>query len=229
MPLEIGAYRRILNPLVSNPRWRPRRHRRLRSASPRSASRCPCSRTTFDPVALRERAGALEARMGESGFWDDPEAAAKVNAEYARVQRRLETYDGLEADVADLDGLLELAEEDPELEAELDETLRSVEQRLETLEGERLFTGTYDAGDALVTVNAGAGGRGGRRDRDRRGRPAGRHLPRVGRRRPARQQDRLGGADHAQAERDRRAVPERALAVVQPCDRDGDAAGQARR
>ena len=35
-----------------------------------------------------------------------------------------------------------------------------------------------------------------RRGRDRRGRPAGRHLPRLGRRRPARQQDRLGGADH---------------------------------
>jgi peptide chain release factor 2 len=96
--------------------------------------------------------------MGESGFWDDPEAAAKVNAEYARLQRRLETYGGLEADVADLDGLIELAEEDPELEAELEETVRSIEQRLETLEEERLFTGPYDAGDALVTVNAGAGG-----------------------------------------------------------------------
>jgi peptide chain release factor 2 len=96
--------------------------------------------------------------MGESGFWDDPEAAAKVNADYARVQRRLETFDGLDADVADLDGLIELAEEDPDLEAELEETLRSVEQRLETLEEERLFTGPYDSGDALVTVNAGAGG-----------------------------------------------------------------------
>jgi peptide chain release factor 2 len=96
--------------------------------------------------------------MGESGFWDDPEAAAKVNADYARVQRRLETFDKLDADVADLDGLVELAEEDPDLAAELDETLGSVEQRLETLEEERLFTGPYDAGDALVTVNAGAGG-----------------------------------------------------------------------
>jgi peptide chain release factor 2 len=96
--------------------------------------------------------------MGESGFWDDPDAAAKVNAEYARLQRRLETFDKLETDAADLDGLIELAEEDPDLEAELEETLRSVEQRLETLEEERLFTGEYDAGDALVTVNAGAGG-----------------------------------------------------------------------
>jgi peptide chain release factor 2 len=96
--------------------------------------------------------------MGQGGFWDDPETAAKINAEYSRLQRKLETFDKLEADASDLDGLLELAEEDPDLEAELEETLRSVEQRLETLEEERLFTGPYDAGDALVTVNAGAGG-----------------------------------------------------------------------
>ena len=42
--------------------------------------------------------------------------------------------------------------------AELEETLVSVEERLAALEEERLFTGKYDAGDALVTVNAGAGG-----------------------------------------------------------------------
>jgi peptide chain release factor 2 len=96
--------------------------------------------------------------MGESGFWDDPEGASKINAEYARIQRRLDTFGKLEADVADLDSLVELAEEDPELEAEMEETLRSVEQRLATLEEERLFAGPYDAGDALVTVNAGAGG-----------------------------------------------------------------------
>ncbi len=96
--------------------------------------------------------------MGETGFWDEPEVAAKVNAEYARLQRRLETYEQLEADAADLDGLLELTDEDPEMEAELSETLDSIEQRLATLEEERLFTGDYDAGDALVTVNAGAGG-----------------------------------------------------------------------
>ena len=74
-----------------------------------------------------------------------------------------------------------------------------------------------------------AGHRGRRRGRDRLRRPAGRHVPRVGRGRPARQQDRLRGADHAPPERDRRAVPERALADAEPRDRDEDAALQARR
>ena len=53
---------------------------------------------------------------------------------------------------------MEIAEEDEELAAELEEAFASVETRLAALEEERLFSGKYDAGDALVTVNAGAGG-----------------------------------------------------------------------
>jgi peptide chain release factor 2 len=96
--------------------------------------------------------------MGEPGFWDDPDTAAKTNAEYSRVTRRLETFTGLETDVADLDGLVELADEDPEVADEVEAVLASVESRLEELELARLFSGPYDAGDALVAVNAGAGG-----------------------------------------------------------------------
>jgi peptide chain release factor 2 len=96
--------------------------------------------------------------MGEPGFWDDQARAARVNAEHARAQRRLETWQALEADVEDLDGLAELVEEDGSLAAELDEQFASVERRLAELEEQRLFSGRYDAGDALVTVNAGAGG-----------------------------------------------------------------------
>ena len=96
--------------------------------------------------------------MGAPGFWDDPESAAKVGAEHTRTQRRLESFTRLQADAEDLEGLAELAEEDPELAAELEDAFASVEARLAELEEERLFTGAYDAGDALVTVNAGAGG-----------------------------------------------------------------------
>jgi peptide chain release factor 2 len=96
--------------------------------------------------------------MGEPGFWDDPEAAGRTGAEHARLQRRVDTLEKLEADAADLEGLAELAEEDEELAAELEDTVESVEQRLAALEEQRLFTGKYDSGDALVTVNAGAGG-----------------------------------------------------------------------
>jgi peptide chain release factor 2 len=96
--------------------------------------------------------------MGEPGFWDDADAAAKVGAEHARLTRRLETFRRVVADADDLEALIELAEDDEELARELDAQLESVEQRLLALEEERLFSGPYDAGDAIVTINAGAGG-----------------------------------------------------------------------
>jgi peptide chain release factor 2 len=51
-----------------------------------------------------------------------------------------------------------MAAEDEGMAAELTDQVASIEARLETLEEERLFSGTYDSGNAVVTVNAGAGG-----------------------------------------------------------------------
>jgi len=96
--------------------------------------------------------------MGAPGFWDDQERAARTSAEHARLTRKLETYRALARDVEDLDALAEMAEEDEQLAGELDEQIASAEARLAALEEERLFSGRYASGDALVTVNAGAGG-----------------------------------------------------------------------
>ncbi len=96
--------------------------------------------------------------MSAAGFWDDQEAAAKVSAEHSRATRRLEQFRTLETDVEDLASLAEMAQDDDEIAAELESQLAPVEARLASLEEQRLFSGRYDAGDALVTVNAGAGG-----------------------------------------------------------------------
>jgi peptide chain release factor 2 len=96
--------------------------------------------------------------MGEPGFWDDQETAAKISAEHARASRRVGIFNGLARDVEDLEPLAELAEEDPEIASELEDQITNVQERLGELEEQRLFAGRYDAGDALVTVNAGAGG-----------------------------------------------------------------------
>jgi peptide chain release factor 2 len=120
--------------------------------------RCPCSRTIFDPAALSERLADLEQQMSAPGFWDDKATAAKVSAEHARATRRVDEFHGLQSDVEDLASLAEMAQDDEEIAAELEDQLAPVEQRLAALEEQRLFSGRYDAGDALVTVNAGAGG-----------------------------------------------------------------------
>jgi peptide chain release factor 2 len=96
--------------------------------------------------------------MGEQGFWDNQEHAAQVSAEHARTSRKLTSFQATERDIEDLDALSEMADEDPSMQSELLEQVASVEERLQALEEERLFSGRYDAGDAFVTVNAGAGG-----------------------------------------------------------------------
>jgi peptide chain release factor 2 len=96
--------------------------------------------------------------MGAEGFWDDQATAAKVSAEHARVQRRLGEFKTLESDIGDLEELEELASDDDSIAAEVEEQRAAIEARLAALEEARLFSGEYDAGDAVVTVNAGAGG-----------------------------------------------------------------------
>jgi peptide chain release factor 2 len=115
-------------------------------------------RAGFDDDALSARVAELEEAMQAPGFWDDQQSAAQVSAEHARTTRRLERWRALGSDVDDLDALAEMAEEDESLAAEVGAQMSVVEARLAELEEQRLFSGRYDAGDALVTVNAGAGG-----------------------------------------------------------------------
>jgi peptide chain release factor 2 len=96
--------------------------------------------------------------MQAPGFWDDQERATHVSAEHSKVARRLEAYRSLEGDIEDLETLGEMAAEDESMAAELEESRASIDARLAELEEARLFSGEYDAGDAVVTVNAGAGG-----------------------------------------------------------------------
>jgi len=96
--------------------------------------------------------------MQRPGFWDDQGKAAEISAQHARAQKRLTGFRELTSDVDDLGELAELAAEDEEMASELTSQLSSVERRLADLELERLFSGRFDAGHAVVTVNAGAGG-----------------------------------------------------------------------
>jgi peptide chain release factor 2 len=96
--------------------------------------------------------------MGEEGFWDDQRRAAGIAAEHARLSRRLDLFRTLEREVDELEELDELAEDDPSLAAEVAEQRARVRAELAALEEQRLFSGPYDAGDAVVSVHAGAGG-----------------------------------------------------------------------
>jgi peptide chain release factor 2 len=112
----------------------------------------------FDVEGLREEAEELGDEMSRPGFWDDPDEARAVSARFSRVQGRIELLDGLRGTLSDSEELLELAEDDGELLSEVEEELGRVERVLEEQEVARLFSGEYDEGDAILTINPGAGG-----------------------------------------------------------------------
>jgi peptide chain release factor 2 len=110
---------------------------------------------TFDLAALKTRLQELEERMERPGFWDDQQAAAQVSAEHARTARRLERYEHLVGEYEDARELLAL---DGDLESEIAESIVPLRRELERLQEDALFSGEYDAGDAVVTIQADAGG-----------------------------------------------------------------------
>jgi peptide chain release factor 2 len=118
----------------------------------------------LDLEGLRRRLAELEGRMADPGFWDDPDQARQVSADYGRVADDVGLLDGLERRLQDLETLAELAAEDPDqaaaegVEAELRDGVSSLGVELDALELRALFSGEHDERDAVCEIHAGAGG-----------------------------------------------------------------------
>jgi peptide chain release factor 2 len=95
--------------------------------------------------------------MGAPGFWDDQQRAAGISSEHARLSRRRERYDLLAREVEDTGQLIELASDDGELD-ELADSVHALKRQLQGVEEDALFSGEYDSGDAVVSIQAGEGG-----------------------------------------------------------------------
>jgi len=109
---------------------------------------------TFDPEGLAARRTELEDAMGAPGFWDDQGRATRISTEHARIARKLERYQRLTSEYEDAGEFLTLGED----EAAVAEMVSALERELERLREDALFTGQYDAGDAVLEIHAGTGG-----------------------------------------------------------------------
>jgi len=115
----------------------------------------------LDPPALERNVAELEARMQEPGFWDDTAAASRISSQHAAARDRLAGFQSLSSDLVDLGDLIQAArdgDEGDDFLGELSEGLDRIEDELTRLEEQRLFSGPHDAGDAIVSINAGEGG-----------------------------------------------------------------------
>ena len=108
----------------------------------------------------RERFAILEHEIAEPGLWDDQDRAKKLTGEYAAIKDDLAVYDGLVAQIGDVEALHELArdEDDETQEPEIQASIKAIDATFDRLELRSLFTGEHDDCDCIVQINAKDGG-----------------------------------------------------------------------
>ncbi len=128
-------------------------------------SRWSAARDYLKIDAGRERHVLLSELVADPNLWDDQDRAREVTTELGRLTNDLEQFDDLRASLDDSLVLAEFSREslsagdaDWSLLNELSSTVTSLEAKIAALETQSLFSGPYDANDAIVELHAGAGG-----------------------------------------------------------------------
>ena len=98
--------------------------------------------------------------MESPGYWDNPEKAQQGMITLKGLKDEVETYESLKTSYEDIETLLEMGYEEgdesliPEVQAEMDDFV----ERFEALRIKTLLSGEYDRDNAILKLNAGAGG-----------------------------------------------------------------------
>ena len=127
---------------------------------PRRSPAWTLSRCIFDRPRLRSQILELENLSAGPGFWDDPAAAQKTHQSISRLKGRIDPFERLETtekDVAELYAMLH-DEPDAATEKEADAMALAFLKDLDEFEIRTLLSGENDGRNAIVEVNAGAGG-----------------------------------------------------------------------
>ena len=98
--------------------------------------------------------------MQAPDFWDDPEKSNQKMRESKGLKSVVETMDGLSGQYNDILELIELGYEDndPAIIPDIEEELVSFKETFENIRISTLLSGEYDKNNAILILNAGAGG-----------------------------------------------------------------------
>lgn len=107
-----------------------------------------------------KRIDELDKSMEEPGFWDDPETSTRLMRESKNLKDTVESYNKLEQEYEDIQVMIEMGyeENDPALVPEIRDMMDDFVEKLETIRIQTLLSGEYDNNDAILKLNAGAGG-----------------------------------------------------------------------
>jgi peptide chain release factor 2 len=102
----------------------------------------------------------IEKIISRDGFWDKPEEAKALLQERTRISNRLEQFQALNTDLEESRILLDLALEENDAEAlqEASGQTRALEKKIDRLTLDLMLDGDDDDKNAIVSINAGAGG-----------------------------------------------------------------------
>ena len=102
----------------------------------------------------------IEQMMEEPGFWDDIEKSSEVMKELKGLKGSLELIDHLQSQYEDLGVLIEMGneEEDSDMVEEVEAEWKDFVKEFDKVKIETLLSGDYDKCNAVLKINAGAGG-----------------------------------------------------------------------
>ncbi len=98
--------------------------------------------------------------MEAPGYWDDVERSQAGMKELNGLKEERDAFAGLQSQYEDIETLLEMGyeEEDASLIPEIEEELNAFIEKLESMRIKTLLSGEYDRNNAILKLNAGAGG-----------------------------------------------------------------------
>lgn len=114
----------------------------------------------FDPAGLREKIEDITKQTEAEGFWNNQDKAQELLKRKKSLETTLESYERLERGFAEVEDLIEIAEElgDEDEADSIVEQFNQLEQDCEELKLKALLTGEYDANNAIISIHAGTGG-----------------------------------------------------------------------
>src|SRR6266851_2123861 len=116
--------------------------------------------SVLDPDTMRKEADGLRVRAGDPALWEDQEQAQAVTRRLSYLDSELARLDRLHRRLDDTSVMFELAESEAD-EPTKQEALRdlaAIRSQIDQLEIRTLLSGEYDSREALITINAQAGG-----------------------------------------------------------------------
>jgi len=115
----------------------------------------------FDIAEREKRLEELDRCIAAPDFWKDSRQAQIITREHKAAGRVVQLWNSLNKNLEDCHVLLELAREDGDdscLEQELEQTLECLTRQVKDLEFQKMLGGENDINNAIVSINAGAGG-----------------------------------------------------------------------